>query len=119
MSETSIADNPWAAAACWAGAPFSGGLVPVALLIITWKNRGSLTRRHALAATLVWAVLLAIYLPAFLFGWFIPAFSGTGPEPWAVTTVVALFVMAWTTAVIGVVVVWVSSRRTTAAPAST
>lgn len=116
--DTSVADNRWAAAACWAGAPFSGGLVPMVLLIITWKYRGSLTRRHALAATMLWAVLLAIYLPVFLFGWFIPGFNGNNPDALAVAIVLALFVMAWAAAAIGVLVVWVSSRHPSA-PAST
>jgi hypothetical protein len=84
------------------------------LLIITWKNRGSLTRRHALAATLLWAVLLAIYVPVFAFGWFVPAFNGNSPDTWAVATTVALFAVGWAAAVIGALVVWLSSRHRSA-----
>lgn len=111
MAGEPIADNPWAAAASWVGAPFSGGLVPLVLLIITWKDRGSLTRRHALAATELWAVLMAIYIPTFFLGMFLPAFQGEPPSTWAIAVAVAFFVIAWGAAVVGAAVVLRSARR--------
>ena len=111
MAGESVADNPWAAAACWVGALFSGGLVPLILLIVTWKDRGSLTRRHALAATALWAVLMATYIPVFFLGMFLPAFQGEAPRSWAVAVAVAFFVISWGAAVVGVAVVLRSARR--------
>lgn len=109
----SIADNPWAAASVWVGAVFSGGLVPLVFLIITWKDKGSLTRRHAVAATVLWAVLMAIYIPTFIFGMFIPAWSGEPPRTWAVVTAVAFAVISWSTTIGGLVLVLISARRST------
>ena len=111
MANESIADSPWAAASVWVGALFSGGLVPLTFLIITWKNKGSLTRRHAVAATSLWAVLMAIYVPVFFFGMFVPALSGEPPRNWAVAVAAAFIVISWSTAIGGAVVVLVSARR--------
>ena len=110
MAGEPIADSPWAAAASWVGAPFSGGLVPLVLLIVTWKDRGSLTRRHALAATALWAVLMAIYIPTFFLGMFLPAFQGEPPRTWAIAVAVAFFVISWGAAVVGAAVVLRSAR---------
>src|SRR5690606_6518871 len=110
MAGEPVADNPWAAAACWVGAPFSGGLVPLVLLIVTWKDRGSLARRHALAATALWAVLMAIYIPVFFLGMLLPAFQGEPPRTWAIAVAVAFFVISWGAAVVGVAVVFRSAR---------
>ncbi len=111
MAGEPVADNPWVAAACWAAAPLSGGLVPLVLLIVTWKDRGSLTRRHALAATALWAVLMATYIPVFLLGMFLPAFQGEPPRTWAIAVAVAFFVISWGAVVVGVAVVLRSARR--------
>ena len=111
MADASVGNNPWAAAACWAGAPFSGGLVPVVFLIVTWNERGSLTRRHALAASVLWVSLIAIYVPVFVIGMFIPAFQGEPPRPWAMAIAVAFFVTSWIATIVGCVAVFVATRR--------
>lgn len=95
MAGGPIADNPWAAAASWVGAPFSGGLLPLGLLLATWYDRGSLTRRHALAATALWAVLMAVYIPVFLLGMLLPAFRGEPPRTWAIAVAVAFLAISW------------------------
>lgn len=111
MAGEPTADNPWAAAVSWVGAPFTGGLVPLALLLATWKDRGSLTRRHALAATTLWAVLMAVYLPVFFFGMFLPAFQGEPPRTWAIAVAIACFVISWGAVAVGVAMVVRSTRN--------
>ena len=113
MSTGKIAENPWAAGACWIGAPF-GGLIPGVLLAVTWRDRGSLVRRHALAATTLWCVLIAIYLPAFVFGLFIPAFNRESPPSWAIAAVAGVVVVSWAATVVGVSSVIRSVRRRSA-----
>ncbi len=111
MAESSVGNNPWAAAACWAAAPFSGGMAPAIFLIVTWKERGSLTRRHALAATVLWAGLIATYLPVFFIGFFLPAFNGDAIPTWAVAIAVAWFVISWIATIVGCVLVLLAARR--------
>ncbi len=114
VSTGEIAENPWAAGVCWIGAPF-GGLIPVVLLAVTWGDRVSLVRRHALAATALWCVLIAIYLPAFVFGLFIPAFNRESPPSWAIAVVAGVVVVSWAATVIGVSSVIRTVRRRSAA----
>lgn len=111
MAGEPTADNPWAAAASWVGAPFSGGLVPLGLLLATWNDRGSLTRRHALAATALWSVLMGVYIPVFVLGMLLPAFHGDPPRTWAIAVAVAFLVISWGAAAVGVALVVRSARR--------
>lgn len=110
---TSTADSPWTAAACWLGALFMGPLVPAIVLGITWRARGSLARRHALAATVLWTVLLAVYLPVFVIGMFIPAFHGESPRWWAIALAILVALTSWTATVVGLLLVFRSTRSTT------
>ena len=48
------------------GALFSGGLVRAILLVLTSQDRGSLNRRHALAASIVWGTTMTSYPPRVL-----------------------------------------------------
>ncbi len=111
MQSGQISDNPWVAGACWLGAPF-GGLLPGMLLAVTWQDHGSLVRRHALRATIFWAVLMTVYLPVFVFRLFIPSFNGESPSSWVLAVVGGIFVVSWIATVFGVVAVRRSVRHT-------
>lgn len=51
------------AAMCWLGWFFGGPLVPATILVFTWNDTSSLARRHAARATLMWGVVMVVYLP--------------------------------------------------------
>lgn len=112
MTARNLTQNPWAAAACWVGAPF-GGLIPGVLLVVTWRDRGCLVRRHALAATIFWVALLAIYVPVFLLGILVPAFHRDPISGWVVATVAGLFVVSWLATGLGAAAVHRSVRGST------
>jgi hypothetical protein len=109
---TATADSPWTAAACWLGALFMGPLVPAIVLGITWRARGSLARRHALAATVLWTVLLAVYLPVFVVGMLIPAFHGESPRWWAIAVAIVVALTSWTATAVGLLLIWKAARTT-------
>lgn len=108
-----VADNAWAAATCWLGGLVTGPVAPAVLLAVTWKARASLTRKHALAATVLWSALVAIYLPVFVFGMFLPAFYGDPPRWWAIAIAVTLIAISWAATAVGLLLVWRSARRAT------
>ena len=71
----------------WSGIFCGGFLIPVVLLAINWSKIDSLARHHALIATVMWCVVLAVYVPASF--WMV--FVSRGPT--------ALFWIIWVVAV--------------------
>lgn len=118
VASDGLANNRWAATSCWLGALFTGFVLPVALLLATWRDRGSLTRRHAMAASIVWIIALALYLPIFFIGIWIPAFNGHPPQAWAVIGAVAIAVTSWVATAVGLIAVWRTPRHPSAAVAT-
>lgn len=104
-------DSAWIAAACWLGALITGPIVPGVVLVMSWNARGSLVRRHALAATVMWSVLLAVYLPVFLFGMFLPALHGDPPPWWTLAVAGVVIVVSWTGTAIGLGLAWKAGRH--------
>jgi hypothetical protein len=105
------ADSAWTAAACWLGGLFTGPVVPGVVLVMSWRARGSLVRRHALAATVMWSALLAVYLPVFLFAMFLPALHGDPPPWWSLAVAGAVVVISWTGTATGLILAWRAGRR--------
>ena len=104
-------DNPWAAIGCWIFAAFTGGLVAFIVLVLTWRDYGSLLRKHAALASTIWAIILAIYLPTFAFGLFWPALRGNNPAGWVIWVAVGSVVVGWGSAAVGAFVVWRNHRH--------
>jgi hypothetical protein len=63
------------AAVAWGGALMAGPLVPGAVWLISRQQPGSLARREARFATIVWGLVVAVWVPVVLFGLMIPAFT--------------------------------------------
>lgn len=88
MTATALDSNDrWMAAGAWVGWACGGPLVPLVLLAVSWSKRDSLARRHALAATVMWAVALAIWLPVLTVGVFL---RPSDPAVYAVVVAVGL-----------------------------
>lgn len=95
------ANDRWMAAASWVGWACGGPILPVVILAVSWPQRESLARRHALLASVVYVVTLAVWLPVFLFGILLRPES---PAPVAVIVGVALTVGMLVVSLVGVVV---------------
>jgi hypothetical protein len=50
----------------WSSVFLGGPILTVAVLAVNWSNRESLARREALIATVMYAVLFVVYIPAVL-----------------------------------------------------
>jgi hypothetical protein len=70
------------------------------LLGVSWSKRASLARQHALAATVMWAAALAVWLPVFFFGIVV---RGDDPATGAVIVAVALGAATLVVSIVGVV----------------
>lgn len=102
-----------AAVICWLGALFTGPIAPIVVLVLGRNDRVTPTRAHAIAATAVWGLSSAIYLPVFLFGILLPSFyrDSGGPRPWALLVALAIAATTWIATCVGLVVVYRQQRR--------
>lgn len=111
MRDLPMKHSPWAAIGCWIFAAFTGGLVAFAILIMVWRDYGSLLRRHALAASIVHAIIWLVYLPTFTFGMFMPLSRGDERASWVVWVAVGSVLVSWGSAAVGSLIVWKDHRR--------
>lgn len=93
-------DDRRIAVVTWIGLFVGGPILPVILLIITWARRGSLARRHATAACLMWLVLLGIWVPVVVSQLML---STTEPGAWVVALAAALFAIALLCSITGLI----------------
>lgn len=88
------------AAIVWGGL-FSGGpLLPIAIFIVTRSRAGSLAKRHAVAAFLMWLLLPSVWLPAVLYQVFI---ARGNPGVWFIALAGAIMLTILTCSVVGFV----------------
>jgi hypothetical protein len=91
--------DKWQAAGAWAGIFVGGPIVPIVILALNWSKTGSLARRHAKVATIIWVVVLAVYVPMVL-----RIFTSPGAPDAAFFVVLAIVVVVtWGSAIVGVV----------------
>lgn len=107
-AQDSFTDTIAAPLVCWLGALFTGPVAPAIVLIISRHQRGSPTRAHAIVATIVWTVALAVYLPVFFFAIFLPSFDrdSGGPDVWAFLFAVGVALTTWIATLIAMVVIY-------------
>jgi TRAP-type C4-dicarboxylate transport system permease large subunit len=106
------------AAVAWGGALMAGPLVPGAVWAVSRQQQGSLALREARFATIVWGIVLAIWVPVVVFGLMIPAFTTEPSEdnapPVGVLLVgLVLVLVSWTISITRLV----RSLRSTTRPA--
>jgi hypothetical protein len=83
------------------------------MVAVTWQHRETPSRAHAITATVIWSVLLAIYLPVFVVGIFLPSLenNSTGPRLWAVVVAIVIALTSWICTAAGLLVVHRQYRR--------
>jgi hypothetical protein len=56
-------NDRYLAVAAWAGLFCGGPILPLVILAARWSTPASLARQHALVASVMWAVVLVVYVP--------------------------------------------------------
>lgn len=91
------------AVVAWSGLVVMGPVPPVVVLIVSWSKRGSAARRHALAAVVMWVVILAVYLPVWVVGVMMHL---DRPETYAIVVAVVCFVVTLCISTVGALLAW-------------
>ena len=106
------------AVVAWGGAMLAGPLVPGVVWVVSRHQTGSLARREAKFATIVWGIVLAIWVPVVVFGLMVPAFTtepseNDAPPVGLLFVGLVLVVVSWTISITGLS----RSLRSTVRPA--